>query len=69
LLHSYTLEADPEESWLSSFYFAFSGFNFSEEVAKNQGFHCSKSHFSSGQVLTSLIASIHLIASIEGIIS
>lgn len=34
------------------FYLAFLGFNFSKWAAKNKGFHCSKSHFSSVQVLT-----------------
>lgn len=46
------------------FYFAFLGFNFSKWAAKNKGFHCSKSHFSSVQVLTVLyhlfIAQRHL---------
>lgn len=44
LLFSYTFEPDQEESRVSSFCFAFTGFNFSEEVAKS--FHWSQSHFS-----------------------
>lgn len=40
----YTLEGNPEESWLSSFYFVFTGFHFST-VAKSEGFHCRKSFF------------------------
>lgn len=59
LLYSYTFEPDPEESRVSSFSFAFTGFSFSEEVPKSKGFHWSESHFSSVQVLTSCMPSIH----------